>query len=127
MKSIIDTGGNATNNKDSHPLMGSFTLSKVATRNFCTGCGSLIFMDYHAPNTVWVPLGILDDDSVGLDVTAWMDHTRDSQIFAKDKVPWMEALQSLPLLESFGTYKADVCGDIPFDELPSWQEDVKDR
>ncbi|KAG7365521.1 hypothetical protein IV203_038725 [Nitzschia inconspicua] len=80
-------------------------------------------MDYHAPNTLWIPLGILDDE-VAEEVTNHVDVERDSQIFAESKVPWTASLQtSLPLLSSFWTYKADVCGPIKFDDLPSWQEE----
>jgi hypothetical protein len=102
---------------------GTIELSNVAKRNFCKKCGSLICMDYHAPSTVWIPLGILDHTNDS-DVVEWIDFRRDSQIFREDKVPWMEKLQSLPLRKRFGTYRADICGDVAFENLPPWKDDV---
>ncbi|KAL3902341.1 MAG: hypothetical protein SGILL_010860, partial [Bacillariaceae sp.] len=112
-----------------HEQWGTIELSKAAKRNFCKNCGSLICMDYHAPNTVWVPLGILDgenDESGSLNPAEWIDSNRDSQIFVEDRVPWMDKmLETLPLKQGFGTYKADVCGDIPFEDLPPWEDDTE--
>lgn len=109
--------------KDDNSIWGSLKLSDVATRNFCKTCGSLICMDYHAPNTVWVPLGILDNECAA-SVATQVDPARDSQIFSESKVPWMDSLEaSLPLRISFGTYKADVCGSTSYEDLPSWKEE----
>jgi hypothetical protein len=63
MKAVHNNIQNTGGKKAKYPLLSTITLSEVATRHFCTACGSLICMDYHAPNTVWVPLGILDDES----------------------------------------------------------------
>jgi hypothetical protein len=76
-------------------------------------------MDYNAPNTVWVPIGTLDD----FDPQLMMQVPRDSQIFGESKMAATDALCQLPLQENFGTYKSDVCGGILFDQLPSWQDE----
>ena len=96
----------------------SYKLSDLATRYFCNICSSLVFMDYHAPNTVWVPIGTIDNFE-----SSWIQIPRDSQIFCENKAQWADTANSLPSLESFGTYKSDVCSGIPFDQLPTWRQD----
>lgn len=98
--------------------LAKIALSDAATRYFCRNCSSMMYMDYNAPNTVWVPIGILDDFDPKL-----IQVPRDSQIFGESKMAATDALCQLTLQENFGTYKSDVCSGIAFDQLPSWQDE----
>ena len=101
------------------PSLAKIALSDVATRYFCRNCSSMMYMDYNVTNTVWVPIGTLDD----FDPQLMIQVPRDSQIFGESKMAATDALCQLPLQENFGTYKSDVCGEISFDQLPSWQDE----
>jgi hypothetical protein len=100
------------------PNLAKIALSDVAARYFCRNCSSIMYMDYNAPNTVWVPIGTLDDFDPQL-----IQVPRDSQIFGESKMAATDTLCQLPLQQNFGTYKPDVCSGISFDQLPSWQDE----
>lgn len=39
----------------------SLQLSEVARRDFCSGCGAFVLMDYFEKNTVYMSLGLVED------------------------------------------------------------------
>jgi hypothetical protein len=106
--------------QEAAPSLAKIALSDNASRYFCQKCSSMMYMDYNAPHTVWVPIGTLDEFDPQLIMQV---PPRDSQIFCESKMAATDALCQLPLHGNFGTYKSDVCSGIPFDQLPSWQDE----
>jgi hypothetical protein len=78
-----------------------------------------MYMDYNEENTLWIPLGTMDN----VDIDDIMDASRDSQIFLESKAKFTDALNNLPHLTSFGTYRPDPCQPVPFEKLKPWEED----
>eukprot|EP00996_Jenningsia_fusiforme_P003446 NODE_4244_length_838_cov_47.643853_g3918_i0.p1 GENE.NODE_4244_length_838_cov_47.643853_g3918_i0~~NODE_4244_length_838_cov_47.643853_g3918_i0.p1 ORF type:complete len:221 (-),score=52.15 NODE_4244_length_838_cov_47.643853_g3918_i0:176-745(-) len=96
-----------------------FRSSTVAARGFCGECGSSLFMDYGEEHTLWIPMGTIERFDPAL---VQADATRHSNIYMESKAEYADALDELPKLRCFGTYRPDPCQDKPFESLPTWEE-----
>ncbi|CAB9502927.1 Glutathione-dependent formaldehyde-activating enzyme [Seminavis robusta] len=100
------------------PTLKSYQSSSTTTRYFCGTCSSAMVFDYHfEPNSLWVPLGSLQDLDPSL-----LDSTRDSLIFVNDQASYETTLKSdLKEFSSFGLYKSDPCQPCKkWDEIPTF-------
>ena len=110
-------------------------MSDVATRYFCTICGSFVYMDYNEPHTLWMTLALLEKEDlakVTSDYNARLDSKTPpfayppSQIFAESiSMEFEDYSSSFPKVEQFGTYVINCCDpDERKKKTGNWQDET---
>ena len=106
----------------------SFSVSGVASRHFCGGCGAFIMMDYNEPHTLWLSLGLLSDQSIDLLLDAYEGSETaypPSRIFQENIARRLEQYTTqCPSMEKYGTYVPDPC-EITARKKNNWTADER--
>ena len=84
------------------------SASDACERIFCGECGSWVGMDYFHEHTLWLTLGIFEDDDAVSGFIAGAP--RDSLCFTESAARWASAVHALPRLENFGSFVENPCG-----------------
>ncbi|CAE7569474.1 unnamed protein product [Symbiodinium natans] len=85
-----------------------FAPTKVAKRRFCGGCGAQVAMDYDEEHTIWISMGLCDEQHFADFLKCRkmeLKHTS-GHIFWENRSSMLEVLQGehVPTSEGFGFY-----------------------